>query len=188
VFRNKLNKQKTNWNSSKFVKTSTFLNSPYHKFCLFRLFRNRSETSKQTKTNWKIFFWFRELKHNPNRLSLGLFRFEPRKKIYGFEDPLIEKVFWRFFWFVLRKFCLFRLFRYQSETPKQTETNQKLFFGFVKQTEKQPKKIEFRFVSVRSEKKIYCFEDTLAVNQANIKVMVRNIPRWVLLAQVPLSN
>jgi hypothetical protein len=35
--------------------------------------------------------------------------------------------------------------------PKQTEEN---VFGFAKQTEKQPKQIEFRFVSVRTEKKI----------------------------------
>ncbi len=54
------------------------------------------------------------------------------------------------FRFVLTKFCLFRLFRYLSETPKQTE---KMFFDFAKQTEKQPKQIEFRFVSVRTEKK-----------------------------------
>jgi hypothetical protein len=46
---------------------------------------------------------------------------------------------------------LFRLFRYRSETPKQTEKN---FFGFAKQTEQQPKQIEFRFVPVRTEKKI----------------------------------
>jgi hypothetical protein len=36
-----------------------------------------------------------------------------------------------------------------------------MFFGFAKQTEKQSKQIEFRFVSVRTEKKIDCFEDTL---------------------------
>jgi hypothetical protein len=30
----------------------------------------------------------------------------------------------------------------------------KMFWGFSKQTEKQPKQIEFRFVSVRTEKKI----------------------------------
>ncbi len=28
-----------------------------------------------------------------------------------------------------------------------------MFFGFAKQTEKQPEQIEFRFVSVRTEKK-----------------------------------
>ncbi len=36
-----------------------------------------------------------------------------------------------------------------------------MFIGFVKQTEKQPKQIEFRFVSVWTEKNNYCFEDTL---------------------------
>jgi hypothetical protein len=34
--------------------------------------------------------------------------------------------------------------------------------GFAKQTEKQLKQIEFRFVSVWTEKKFDCFEDTLA--------------------------
>ncbi len=38
-----------------------------------------------------------------------------------------------------------------------------MFFGFAKQTEKQPKRIEFRFVSVRAEKKFDCFEDTLGM-------------------------
>ncbi len=33
----------------------------------------------------------------------------------------------------------------------------------MKQTEKQPKQIEFRFVSVRTKKKIDCFKDTLAL-------------------------
>jgi hypothetical protein len=41
---------------------------------------------------------------------------------------------------------------------KQTE---KYFFGFREKNEKQPKQIEFRFVSVRTEKKIDCFKDTL---------------------------
>jgi hypothetical protein len=91
-------------------------------------------------------------------MSFGLFWFKPRKKFNGFEDPLIENVFWRFFLFVSTKFCLFRLFQYRSETPKQTE---KMFFSFAKQTEKQPKQIEFRFVSVRTEIFFYCFEDTL---------------------------
>jgi hypothetical protein len=33
--------------------------------------------------------------------------------------------------------------------------------GFAKQTEKQSKQIEFRFVSVRTEQKFDCFEDNL---------------------------
>ncbi len=48
-----------------------------------------------------------------------------------------------------------------------TETNRskvkKVFLGFTKQTKKQLKQIEFRFVSVRTEKKIDCFEDTLVM-------------------------
>jgi hypothetical protein len=51
---------------------------------------------------------------------------------------------------------LFRLYRNGSETPK------KFVIGFAKQTENEPKQIEFRFVSVRTEKKIVCFEDTLS--------------------------
>ncbi len=38
-----------------------------------------------------------------------------------------------------------------------------MFLGFAKQTEKQPKQIEFWFVSVRTEKKFDRFEDTLLV-------------------------
>jgi hypothetical protein len=32
-----------------------------------------------------------------------------------------------------------------------------MFFGFTKQTEKQPKQIEFRFVLVQTEKNIWLF-------------------------------
>ncbi len=60
------------------------------------------------------------------------------------------------FWFVSKQFCLFQLFRYRFETPKQTKTNRnkpKLFvFGFTKQTETQPKQLLFWFVSVKTEK------------------------------------
>jgi hypothetical protein len=63
------------------------------------------------------------------------------------------------FRFVSKQFCLFRLFRYRFETPKQTE---KMFFGFTKQTETNAKQILFRFVSVRTENFFFHFEDTLA--------------------------
>jgi hypothetical protein len=39
------------------------------------------------------------------------------------------------------------------ETPKQT--------GFVKQTEKLPKQIEFQFFKVQTENIYFCFEETL---------------------------
>jgi hypothetical protein len=57
------------------------------------------------------------------------------------------------------KFCLFQLFWYWFETSKQTG---KKFGGFAKkQTEKQPKQIEFRFVSVQTENKIWLFRGHL---------------------------
>jgi hypothetical protein len=108
---------------------------------LFRLFRYRSETSKQTEKKF-VDFAKKQTEKQPKQKE---FQFEPRKKINGFEDPLIEKVLLEIFRFVSTKFCLFRLFRYRSETPKKTE---KMFIGFAKQTEKQPKQIEFQFVSV----------------------------------------
>jgi hypothetical protein len=50
-------------------------------FCLFRLFRYRFETPKQTE----IFcFWF----HETNRNCFGLFRFEPKIIFVCFEDTL----------------------------------------------------------------------------------------------------
>ncbi len=52
------------------------------------------------------------------------------------------------FRFVSKQFCLFRLFRYRFETPKQTEI---FFCCFTKQTETNAKQILFRFVSVRTE-------------------------------------
>ncbi len=107
---------------------------------MFRLFRYRSETSKQTE---KILGGFakKQTEKQPKQIE---FRFEPRKKNNGIEDPLIEKDFWRFVRLVSTKFCLFRLFRYRSET------NRKMFFCSAKQTEKQPKQIEF----IQTEKKI----------------------------------
>ncbi len=49
--------------------------------------------------------------------------------------------------------------------PKHGNKPKNKFFGFAKkQTKKQPKQIEFRFVSVRTEKKINAFEDPLIEN------------------------
>jgi hypothetical protein len=44
-----------------------------------------------------------------------------------------------------------------SKRVRNTETNQKIVIGFAKQTENEPKQIEFRFVSVRTENKICLF-------------------------------
>jgi hypothetical protein len=137
VFRNNRNKQKTNRNSSKFVKITTFFipltissvcfdtgpkhrNKPKQKIFGF----SKKQTKKQLKQTEFRFVWF-----------------EPRIKTYGFEDPLIENVFWIF------SVCF-------DTGPKHRNKPKKMFFGFAKQTEKQPKHIEFRFVSDRTENKI----------------------------------
>jgi hypothetical protein len=54
--------------------------------CLFLLFRNGSETPKQTETNRKnnLLVSRNKPKMNRNRLCFGLFRFEPKKKIWLF--------------------------------------------------------------------------------------------------------
>jgi hypothetical protein len=56
-------------------------------------------------------------------------------------------------------FC-FGSFRNGSETPKQIE---KSFFSFAKQTETELEQINIRFVSVQTETKKFCFEDTLVL-------------------------
>jgi hypothetical protein len=66
--------------------------------------------------------------------------------------------------FLIDFFGLFRensvSFVFFDTGPKHRNKPKKKFFGFAKQTEKQPKQIEFRLVSVRTEKKFDCFEDT----------------------------
>jgi hypothetical protein len=83
------------------------------------------------------------------------FQFFKMRKKNSFEDSLKENVSWRFFRFV--SVCFVKILFVSVLIPvRNTETNQnkpkKMFFGFVKQTEKQPKQIEFRFVLVRTEK------------------------------------
>ncbi len=147
VFRNNQNKQKTNWNSSKFFKISTFLIPHTISLVCFGYF-DTGPKHRNKPDNIFLVSWKSKPKNNQNRLSFGLFRFEPRNKIYGFEDPLIENVFWRFFRFVSRKFCLFRLFLYRSETPEQTETNRKNVFWFLETNWKKKKTTETDWVSV----------------------------------------
>ncbi len=84
VFRNNRNKQKTNQNSSKFVKIWTFLIPHTTSSVCFSGFDNgpkHRNKPKQTETNRKKCFLVsrNKPKNNRNRLSFGLFRFEPKK-------------------------------------------------------------------------------------------------------------
>ncbi len=135
MFWNNRNKQKTNWNSSKFVKISTFLIPHTISFVCFGCF---DTGPKHRNKPQKIFGVPRKTKpkNNWNRLSFGLFQFEPRKKIHGFEDPLIENVFWRFFLFVLVCFDKILFVSVVSIPVQNTETNPKNVFWFCKTNRK----------------------------------------------------
>ncbi len=149
VFWNNRNKQKTNRNSSKFVKISTFLIPHTISSVCFGCFDTGPKHQNKTK---KICLVSRKSKpeNNRNRLSFGLFRFKPTKKINGFEDPLIENFFGDFFGLFRQNSVCFGCF---DTGLKHRNKPKKMRFDFAKQTEKHPKQIEFRFVSVRTEKK-----------------------------------
>ncbi len=100
-------------------------NSPYHKFCLFRLFWYQSKTPKQTEK--KCLLSPKKLQKTTGTdwvsVSFGLFQFKPRKKkINCFEVPLKENVSWRFFGLFQQSSVCFNCFH---TGPKQTETNRK---------------------------------------------------------------
>jgi len=57
------------------------------------------------------------------------------------------------FWLVSKQECLFRMFRFMSETPNQ---NEKLILSSRETNLKIPKHIKFQF--------FVCFEDTLPKN------------------------
>jgi hypothetical protein len=66
------------------------------------------------------------------------------------EGPSLQKDFPGCFGLFLNRFVCFGCF----DTVRNTETslnNRKDIFCFIKQTEKQPKQIEFRFFSVKTE-------------------------------------
>ncbi len=68
--------------------------------------------------------------------------------------------FFCLFWFFSKQF--FYCFGCFDTCSKHRNKPKNSFFGFTKQTEKQPKEIVFRFFSVQTEN-IFCFEDTLAL-------------------------
>jgi hypothetical protein len=113
-------------------------------------------SSKQTK------FFFGS---NRNKPKLNLFRF-----IFVLFRETNNK-FFRLFRFVSVFRTRFETTETNRSVSKQTEKNEK--------TKNEPKQIEFRFVSVWTEKKIFCFEDTLQFNE---KTKGRDSPDpWIFL-------
>jgi hypothetical protein len=96
---------------------------------LFWLFRFNIETEsfgilkqpKQTKGQPKFFLGC--AKQNEKQSKQIEFRFVSvrTEKKFMFRGHRNRERFRRFCWFGTKKFCLFRLFRYRCETPKQTE-------------------------------------------------------------------
>ncbi len=117
---------------------------------MFRLFQYRSETTKQTRkkfgflenTNWKT--------TETDWVSL-CFGSNQEKKLAVSRASLIVNVFWRFFGLFRQSSICFGCF---NTDLKHKNKPKKMFFGFARQTEKQPKQIEFRFVSVWTVKKL----------------------------------
>ncbi len=121
---------------------------------MFWLFRYQSVTQKQTETNKKKLGGGGFRTHWKTQLKQIEFRFVSvqTKKIECFEDTLIESVSWRFFLSVSVCFEKVLFVSVVLILVRNIETNRKEILNFAKQTEKQPKQIEFRFVSVLAEK------------------------------------
>ncbi len=155
MFRNNRNNQKTNRNSSKFVQISTILIPLKKVFFFFGCFDTGPKHRNKPGEKF-VGFAKKQTEKQPKQIE---FRFEPRKKSNCFEDPLMENVCWRFFRFVSTKFCLFRLFRYRSETPKQTETNWKKSLWVSRNKPKNNRN--------RLSFGLFRFEDTLILSGIN---------------------
>jgi hypothetical protein len=159
VFRNNRNKQKTNRNSSKFVKISTFL-IPQTKssVCFDTGPKHRNKPQK------KFGFAKRQTEKQPKQIKFQFVSVRTEKKNERFWGPPNRERFLEIFLVCFEKILFVSVI---SIPVQNTETNRnklkKMFFGFAKQTEKQPKQFEFQFVSVRTEKKFDCFEDTLGL-------------------------
>jgi hypothetical protein len=146
VFRNNQNKQKTNQNSSIFVKISTFL-IPY---TISSVCFDTGLKPKQTEKNFLV--WQKKKpKNNQNSLSFDLFRFKPRKKINCIKDPLIDNVFLDFIRLFPQSSVCFGCF---DTGPKILNKPKKMFFGFAKQTENNRNRLSFGLFRFEPKNKI----------------------------------
>ncbi len=119
MFQNNRNKQKTNRNSNKFGKISTFFIPHIISSACFGCFdTGPKHRNKLKKKNWGVLRKSKP-KNNQNRLRFGS-NWEKKLQFWG---PPNRERFWRFFRFVSTKFCLFWLIQYRSKTPKQTKKN-----------------------------------------------------------------
>ncbi len=146
--KDKLKQQQICWNINVF-------NYPYHEFCLFRLFRYRSETSKQTENCFFLFSQKSKPKKNRNRLSFRFVSVRTEKKNNGFKDPLIENVFCRFFSVCFEKILSVSVVLIMV---RNTETNQKKCFLVSRNKQKNNRnRLSFGLFQFEPKKKIWSF-------------------------------
>jgi hypothetical protein len=91
---------------------------------------------------------------------------------------LVSYVFFRFFGLFRNRSVCFGCFETGS---KHRNKPKKIVIGFAKQTENEPKQIEFRFVSVRTEKKLFVSR-TPYRNPSQVGTFIRStvLPSWAL--------
>jgi hypothetical protein len=100
-------------------------------------------------------------KKQPKQIEFWFVSVLTETKNSRLRGPPYRECFLEIFWFVSVCFNKILFVSVISIPVRNTKTNQKkMFFGFAKQTRKQPEQIEFRFVSVQTEKKFDCFENT----------------------------
>ncbi len=133
--------------------------------------------SKQPKLQPKLVSALSE-----QNICIGCFASIPKQRVSMFRlnrnkqktngNNLIESIFWyfsenlRFFRYVLKQFCLFRLFRYRFETPKQAETNRNLLLlvSLNKPTNRNTTETDlggFGLLRLEPYFLFFCFEETL---------------------------
>jgi hypothetical protein len=133
VFRNNRNKQKTNRNRSKFGKISTFLIPHTISSVCFGCFDTGLKHWNKLKQTEKKIFWFREKANRKTTKTDWVsvcFGSNREKKDNGFEDPLIENAFWRFFRFVSVCFENILFVSVVLILVPNTKTNRKNVFWF----------------------------------------------------------
>ncbi len=189
MFRNNRNKQKTNRNSSKFFKISTYLIPQPKSSVCFGCFdtgpEHRNKPEKKLLVSQKS-----KPKNNWNKLSFGLFRFEPRKKINGFKDLLIENIFWSFFWFVSVYFKKILFVLVVSIPVRNTETNRiKCLLVLRNKLKNNWNRLSFGLFRFEPKKKFDCFEDTLLTSDKSVQCWpLRNLCVEVPEVGIPLMS
>ncbi len=126
-----------------------------------RISLETSFVSKQPKLELKLVLVLSGCFTSKPKQRVSVFRLNRNKQKTN-PSSFIESIFWDFsenfglFQFVSKQFCLFQLFRYRFETPKQPKQTKIFVFGFTKQSKTQPKQIYLVSVCLGSNWNFFC--------------------------------